>query len=57
MSSPERKTQQEKQEERRQERKAEMERQVRDGSLVIRQMTPAEKKRNPAKERDVKRRK
>ena len=40
------KTPQERKEELRQERLAEMERQVRDGSLVIRQMSEAEKKRH-----------
>lgn len=40
------KTPHERREELRQERLAEMERQVRDGSLVIRQMSEAEKKRH-----------
>jgi hypothetical protein len=40
------KTPQERRDELRQERLEEMQRQVRAGSLVIRQMTPAEKKRH-----------
>jgi hypothetical protein len=36
------------QQEKRQEKLAEIKRQVKDGSLVIRKMTAAEKKRNPA---------
>lgn len=40
-------TQQEQREKRRQERAASMARQVRSGSLVIRQMTEAERKRYP----------
>jgi len=40
------KTPQERKEELRQERLAEMERQVREGSLVIKQMSEAEKKRH-----------
>ena len=41
------KTQQERQEDKRQGKLADVQRQVKDGSLVIRQMTPAERERNP----------
>ncbi|HXD56509.1 MAG TPA: hypothetical protein VN606_01245 [Thermoleophilaceae bacterium] len=46
------KTPQERREELRQERLAEMQRQVRNGSLVIRQMSAAEKKRHQAAARN-----
>jgi hypothetical protein len=41
------KSQRERAEEKRQEKLAAMEEQVKDGSLVIRQMTPEERKKNP----------
>jgi hypothetical protein len=50
------KTQQERREQRRQERVAAMEHQVRNGSLVIRQMTEAERARYPARKRGAGRR-
>ncbi|HEX6460894.1 MAG TPA: hypothetical protein VF032_18405 [Thermoleophilaceae bacterium] len=50
------KSHQERREERRRERAAAMERQVRNGSLVIRQMTDAERQRYPAAKRNETRR-
>jgi hypothetical protein len=50
------KTQQERRDERRRERAAAMARQVRNGSLVIRQMTDAERRRYPAAKRNATRR-
>ena len=41
------KTQQERQEDKRRSKLADVQRQVKDGSLVIRQMTAAERERNP----------
>jgi hypothetical protein len=41
------KTQQERQEDKRRSKLADVQRQVKDGSLVIRQMTPDERERNP----------
>jgi hypothetical protein len=42
------KTPQERAEEKRRQKLAEMQAQIRNGSLVVRQMTPAERERNPA---------
>jgi hypothetical protein len=46
----------EKQDERRAEKLAEVQRQIDDGSLKVRQMTPEERKQNPPRERPAKRR-
>lgn len=45
------KTQQERAAERRREKLAQVQEQIDDGSLVVRQMTPAERKRNPPRPR------
>jgi hypothetical protein len=45
------KTQKEQQDEKRVTKLAELERQVENGSLVVRQMTPAERERNPPRPR------
>jgi hypothetical protein len=45
---------QERQQKQREEKAAEFERQVAEGTLVIRQMTPAERKANPPRERPQK---
>ena len=49
------KTQQERAAERRREKLAQVQEQIDDGSLVVRQMTPAERKRNPPRPRVPKR--
>jgi hypothetical protein len=50
------KTQREQREKRHRERIAALQLQVREGSLIIRQMTEAERARYPARKRDVSRR-
>jgi hypothetical protein len=49
------KTPKERQEERRLDKLAEVERQVQSGSLMVRQMTPDERERNPPRPRTPKR--
>ena len=49
------KTQQERQEDKRRSKLADVQRQVKDGTLVIRQMTPAERERNQPRPRQPRR--
>ena len=55
--SEEMKTQQQRAEQRRQEKLAQIKEQVKEGSLVIRQMTPEERKANPPRPAPQKRQK